>query len=565
MTDDELRLSSESAIDIATRERRRCLVAQLNRLPDEAFTRLQYLQVQVGCFNRCAFCSQEAGADVWQVSERGLADLVAAIVNITRRRGIGLGADRTIHRPGVMFPYLDNDIASYTYFGQLVQHCARDLRTRLRISTVGYSRHNRHLTDVHRRVVADDGRVIDGIRFSLTPYTAGYRTNRNEYIADLAAALRTWKPYFERVGPGAATGAVELRFAPLIHAVDAQLFDEIVDGRHIVAVGPHLLVSARTVSSRPEPTTITAVQGREAAYSRAGEPYIHLTSDRIITGSEPAEVVRLLLGPPLVGPHSIRNAILYAWSNFDGPYYAVNPAFAPDGRYRALHLYLRSERRRRCGYTDATRFFLNELLAQKAASGIGRRHPFPHATAADVQAVLERIAARARQIGPVDRRASRHIIRQVLPLVEAYAIALERADYPPSAFFDRNFTIDTGQIVNQGRALTLFRGLAATEDEPMTPREDRGYGDVSLSSMRGTVWRIAPSPTEIGSRFRIGGKNAAQRRPSLVVEELDPRHLRPVRRITGEPLRRYVICGVDTERLSLTDADALHAYPGAAK
>jgi hypothetical protein len=42
--------------------------------------------------------------------------------------------------------------------------------------------------------------------------------------------------------------------------------------------------------------------------------------------------------------------------------------------------------------------------------------------------------------------------------------------------------IDTGQIVNQGRAEHLFRGLTGTSGEPMTPREERGFGLVSLST-----------------------------------------------------------------------------------
>lgn len=152
----------------------------------------------------------------------------------------------------------------------------------------------------------------------------------------------------------------------------------------------------------------------------------------------------------------------------------------------------------------------------------------------------------------------------MLPLTQAHATVLHEAGYPPTAFFDRNITIDTGQIVNQGNAIALFRGLASTQDEPMTPREERGYGDVSLSSVRGTVWRLAPAPIEPGlAAFFIGGKNTAYRRAALVVEELDPQHLRPTNRVTGQPLRRYVLDGVDTETLSLTDADQRRAFSGA--
>jgi hypothetical protein len=50
--------------------------------------------------------------------------------------------------------------------------------------------------------------------------------------------------------------------------------------------------------------------------------------------------------------------------------------------------------------------------------------------------------------------------------------------------------------------------------------------------------------------------------PCLIAEELDPRHLRPVMRATGLPLRRYVITGVDLEHRTLDEARRLHAYPG---
>jgi hypothetical protein len=51
------------------------LIDQLRTLPPEAFARLQYLQPQVGCFNRCAFCSQVAGKDVWQLPLESLEHL----------------------------------------------------------------------------------------------------------------------------------------------------------------------------------------------------------------------------------------------------------------------------------------------------------------------------------------------------------------------------------------------------------------------------------------------------------------------------------------------------------
>jgi hypothetical protein len=540
------------------------LVRDLDQLPDEAFTRLQYLQVQVGCFNRCAFCSQQAGTVVWQLSSTGLRDLVSALVTVTTRRGLRLGAGRHTHRPGVLFPYLDNDIASYPHFGQLVEHCSTDLGVRLRISTVGYSRHNLALAGAHVSIVADHSDVVAGIRFSLTPYAVGFRTNRAEYLADLAAALRTWRPYVDRVGASADRAAIELRFAPLVHAVDAPMLDTTIDGHHVISVPPHLLVSNRPLGGRPAPTTISAVVGREAFFTDPGQPYRLITSDQIIGDNGADATARLILAGHIPGTARVRTVSVHTWVNADGPYYAIEPAFAADGTFRGMHLYPRTERRRRSGYTDATRFFLNALLEHKQALGIARRRPHPSAADADVDAVLSRIAETAEALGDVDRRAAAHIQRHVLPMVRAVAETLRQAGYPPSAFFDPNFVIDTGQIVNQGNALSLFRGLAATMDEPMTPREERGYGAVSLSSQRGTVWRIALTPSGAGLQAHIGGKNTAQPRPALIVEELDPQHLRPVDRATGRPLRRILIDGVDTEILSLTDAAQHHAFPGAA-
>jgi hypothetical protein len=273
----------------------------------------------------------------------------------------------------VLFPYLDNDIGSYPHLGRLAGYCADDLGVKLRISTVGYSRRDEHLSAMHEQIVADHGDVIDGVRFSLTPYAVGYRTHRDEYLADLTAALRAWKPYIDRVGPGAATAAVELRFAPLVHAVDAPLHDVIVDGRHVISCPPHLLVSAGPVSVRPEPTRITGMSGREAAFSRPGEPYLHLVSDAILNDTDPDKTARLALDGLLMGAHRIRHASVHAWVNADGPYYAVDPLFTLDGRYRALHLYAQTAKRTRSGYDDATRFFLNALLAHKTACGVGRR------------------------------------------------------------------------------------------------------------------------------------------------------------------------------------------------
>ncbi|MFE7586356.1 hypothetical protein ACFU5Y_32845 [Streptomyces gardneri] len=258
---------------------------------------------------------------------------------------------------------------------------------------------------------------------------------------------------------------------------------------------------------------------------------------------------------------------MHHFTNADGPYWAADPDFHPDGTFTALHLYPATDVRKASGYTDATRHLLNTLLARKRARGLGRREEFAAATGAGVDAVLAALAARADELEPIDAATAAHLREQIHPQVAAYATALERAGCPPSLFFSRTFTIDTGQIVNQGRAENLFRGLTATNAEPMTPREERGFGQASLSTVRGPIWRITPIPLTPAGRLPIavvGKKNPATTAPSLLVEELDPCHLSPVMRATGCNLRRHVLRLPDgwIEHTTMTEGRRAFALPG---
>jgi len=543
------------------------LASQFRALPDEAFTRLQYFSPATGCFNRCAFCSQHAGRDIWQLTAGGLTDVATALAEVAAERGLRIAAGR-IHRPGVLFPYLDNDIASYPHLDILCALARDVLQVKLRISTVGYSRHNAGLAVMHQRVAAHYGHVFDGIRLSLTPYTRGWNdkpageTSRAEFTADLANALVTYQPVFGRLGHGPATAAVELRFAPLAGTGD--LTDTAVNGRHVIACGPHLLIS---LAGQPEEPPLTIIerldQDRQPVFSTAGRRYLHVTADGLTPGT--AAVSDALTGR-LDMPHTTSEVTVFRFANADGDYYAADPDFHPDGRFTALHLYPATGSRRRSGYTDATRHFLNTLLGRKARRGLRRRDRFPSAGWEDVAAVLAELAASAGRLdGGIDHAAAQHLRDSVIPLVTTYADALRLADYPPGVFFSRDFTIDTGQIVNQGRATGLFGGLVSLEGEPMTPREERGFGQASLSSIRGPIWRLAPAPFAPAGHLApaaCGGKNTPTAVPSLVVEELDPCHLRPVLRGSCTRLRRYTITGADLEHLTLEHGRANYGYPG---
>ncbi|MEO3868279.1 hypothetical protein ABGB18_05550 [Nonomuraea sp. B12E4] len=541
------------------------LLDQLRALPDEAFTRLQYLSPATGCFNRCAFCSQQAGLDVWQFTPAGLDGFVRAFARVAAERDLRIAGGR-VYRPHVLFPYLDNDVFSYPYLDILCELARDVLGVRLRVSTVGYSSLNPRLAAMHQRIAARHGEVFDGIRLSLTPYTIGWTgadpaTSRAQYVRDFAHALATYRPVFDRLGHGPATAAVEMRLSPLLGISD--LTDTVVDGRHVLACGPHLLIS---MDEHDDALPLTVVERldehTQPVFSTPGRRYLELTSDRL-TADE--ATVRAILAGDVKAPHRSRTVRLYRFANADGDYYAAGPTFRGDGTFTALHLYPATGTRRSSGYNDATRYFLNTLLAYKAARGIGRRDPFPEARRANITAVLARMDATAAELGRgIDRRAAAHLTDTVIPLVRGYAEALELAGYPPSAFFSRDFTVDTGQIVNQGRAMSLFRGLVSL-DEPMTPREERGFGQAGLSTVRGPIWRIAPVPFTPGGHLPpavAGGKNGTADRPTLVVEELDPCHLRPIVRGTRTRLRRYTVTGVDLEHLTLDEGRSGLAMPG---
>ncbi|MGV9322540.1 hypothetical protein [Streptomyces sp. NPDC003660] len=542
------------------------LLEQLRTLPDDAFTRVQYLAPQVGCFQGCAMCSQGAGRDTWGLTEEGMSGLFTAIAQVAAERGLTLASGR-IHRPGVLFPYLDNDIGSYPHL-DLYAQLARDvLGVKLRVSTVGYSRHSAPLTGMHQHLVDEFTDVFDGVRFSVTPYTLGFTgrsgTERREYVEDLAAALRTYRPLLEALGHGAATAACELRFAPLVGL--GELTDIRVDGHHVLASGPHLLISRdRTDGELPETVIERLDEHTQPVYSRPGTPYLHITSD----AAEPVPAtVRAALTGTLSVPHRAGTVGVQRFLNADGPYYAADGDFQPDGTFTALHLYPATDVRPRSGYTDATRHLLNTLLAYKEAHGLRRREEFTTATGADVTAVLDALAAQADALDGVDRAAAAHLREQIHPQVTAYATALELADYPPILFFSRAFTIDTGQIVNQGRAKGLFRGLTGTDGEPMTPREERGFGQASLSTVRGPIWRITPLPLAATGQLPLsvaGKKNPSTSVPTVLVEELDPCHLSPVMRTTGCRLRRHTLTLPDgwIEHTSTSEGRAAYALPG---
>ncbi|MEU1762974.1 hypothetical protein [Micromonospora sp. NPDC005652] len=561
-------------------DRRRLIYSQMRTLPDEVFARLMYFQPQVGCFNRCVFCSQHAGTELWQLTREGLRDVVAALRRAARERPhIGrIGRDR-IHKPGVLFPYVDNDIGSYRYLDEYLRLARDALDAKVRITTIGFSSRNRALVAMHQDIVENLADAIAGLRLSVTPFTVGWTDgnvtgaviSRRQFEADTAAMLALYKPMLEKVGTGKETMAVELRFRPLVATLP--VVDTIVAGRHAILVGPHLVL-ARREGRRPEANRVVGVvndvPGRrdetiapEPVFAHGGDNYVLVTSDRMAADGIDTYVRRVLAGD-LAGAEC-REVTVYLMEHRDGNYYAIDPGFVADGTMRSLVIYPAAPHRT-SGYNDTTRFMLNTLLKQKYRRGYGRRDEFTDATVRDVAAVILRLRRRAAELGRCDELAGRHVQQEVLPLVVSYARALLTAGLDPSLFFSRRFTIDTGQSVNQGRGHVLFKGLLSTNDIPANPWEERGN---YISAHKGYVWRVAPMPYSQGGLntpgpARSGRKNDVASEPSLMFVEMDPRHLEPRDFDTGQPLRRYQVSGVEIEHVTLKEGQRKLLFPGLA-
>lgn len=591
-------LSSETLVNVPkdTLLRREKLYQLMENIPIEAFTRMQYFQPQINCLNRCAFCSQGAGTTLWQLEKETLKDIFIAIKvklqNIsnseesTFKRILGYG--RNEHRPGVIFPYLDNDISSYENLYEFIKYSYDELGVKVRISSTGFSRYNMQIQEMHNKICHDYAHAFDGIRFSITPYTYGWteagertgETSREEFIKDLANLFRTYKPVINKIGIGKKTACVELRFKPNVY-IDKNFKNYFYKNHHIIKSGPYLLVSKAKTSLPFKITEIIDFTGQWPIFNDNGQDYYSLISNQLLNlNSENIfnEIADTLIGEnneietlltniaktlsctPKGLSLSIEN--LYVFENIDGIYFAINPVIKGDGLF-SKHFYPPSKSRK-SGYNDASRYFLNTLLKYKYSKGyLERNSRFHNATYEDIDKAVEELSLEAKRLEIYNEIAANHIKTNIIPLIETYAQALKEAELPPFYFFDREFTVDTGQIVNQGRAIFEFKGLISKIDTPLTPQEERGYGKkLSFSTRRGTVWRWSLSPKHGLINNRMGQKNHTSFENSIEITELDCTDLSVVNR-DDRPVS-YTINSEDLnfKSLSLKSGKNLYLIPG---
>lgn len=456
---------------------RKQLYYEFMKLPKQFVSKMRHLQPQIGCFNNCGFCSKFSVCKSEYWNEKSLRNIICAIKKTAQSYTDGdllIAWDRNEHRVGVLFPYLNNDVGSYLYLDKYVDLCYKELGARTRISTVGFSRHNKELNEMHKRINSSELLfALAGVRLSISQYGRVWEENNNknsleDYEKDLANFLAIYRPYFDKFGAGSRKMCVELRYNPL--AINANVIETVVDGKMVVATGNYLFISKE--------------KDVNLKIADIVDPYVHALeiSEEPVIFEEynlPFEINSTKKLCEFIKKNDLyyeKDVEVYKFQNKDGYYYAIAPKITNSGNY-GFNIYPETEVRKKSGYLVTERFLLNALYTFKTTIGMNLRDSYTNASWDDVDKVIKYVEEKIEYYeskGKMDK--AQYINEHILPIINVYVRALKDAHYPASCFFDSKFTIDTGTICNLGRAINYFAGLTKFVNEPLTPTHERNYG-----------------------------------------------------------------------------------------
>ncbi len=579
-------LQSEGTILALSTEdlhRRKELVEQLRALPRESLQTIRHFQTQVGCLNRCSFCSQHAGTTLWNMSRQDLANLVAALKTVglewARENGEvcaeplddsgvfsqqfvmpvhGLIGNKRNDRPGVIYCYLDNDPATYPHLDDMVQWLHEDLGVQVRIATVGYSRLNPKIQAMHECISSTLMSGIAGLRLSFSPYTYGWTqaaervgaATRDDFERDVANMLSTYRSTYLSERKGRKGSCVELRFRPLV--VTAEIEVREVRGHLVIRSGPYLAVQKTSLRDLSV-ATLTDAKSHGTELSLPGEPcWLMYGNEQVLQEKANVLIVSLLQGTALPATLRCRNARLHRLQNEDGEYFAVDAERRPNG-VTAKYFYPKTEKRPGAGYIDGERYLLN-LLIQAKATGKNQ-------TWNDIDGIFTALDEQADALNNHDPKAAAYIREQVIELVKSYVRILHLADYPSTAFFDKDLSVDTGHICNLGRAYHEYKAIASRPNLPLTPNHERAFGLTGELAEEGQAWRLAVTPVlgAFSTASARGERNTYRDFPSILLERLD---LAMTATPEGQSKEKFYIKTEHIERITILDTQGFPVIPG---
>lgn len=493
---DTLLLTDEAIVSEEDHEERRFIAEKLEEMPKELFEKMRHFQPQVGCLNCCSICSKTASKSVAFWNERRIRNVIASIKAVClryREKKPYIVWNREEHRSGVIFSYLDNDIGNYYYLDKFIAIAYKELGVKTRISTVGFSRHNKRVCDVHIGINA--GEMLDylaGVRLSFTPYAIGWakgcnstKFSREEYIKDIAEFLKIYKPYYERAGAGSRNMCVELRYKPL--ACREKVVVKNYNNHIVIAAGNYLYVSCEKNITLSESKILDAYD-HTIRLTEKPVRFYSFDLEEIICNEDDVDKIMATYDEW----HTETTVELYLLKNREGLYYSINPSISENGNY-GINIYPQTDKRKYSGYLVTERFFLNALYKYKESLGKTSMELFENATWTDVENVIGLCKKNAEEYAVNNKyEKEAYIKNEIIPMWNAYAEALKIADYSPADFFNPEFTIDTGIICNLGRAVGEFNGLTQKVNEPLTPTHERNYGHHnSTMTKEGTAWRLS--------------------------------------------------------------------------
>ncbi|MEI6533591.1 MAG: hypothetical protein WCO06_07205 [Candidatus Roizmanbacteria bacterium] len=496
---------------------RKDIATQLSGLPDDFYDLFKHAQIETGCGNVCQMCSQGASGSATSLTRNGFYDLFSGLRAVAWQK-FGKDAHPLINKmkKGVITPFLDNDsMSSNELLEEQLAVFGRDFGAKLALSTVGFSRKNSELATMHRRIGNSTEllRYIHRLRFSWTKYPFGASaTDPTEYLEDAINGLDTYRRLYEEPEfHDRSTLHYELHYKPFVELTDVE--DRVINGYHVIKAGPHIYMS-RKPGLEPEVIDITrSLSKQDIQLSGSVHAYVSLVSNRFRTMSIDEigiEQLSQLVASEKPPEGMVRSDVqLSKWENQGGPYYSVDPFHDQTAlTFNAVHVYPKTNKREVAGYNNATRIIPNLWVRHKQDYfGIGRKGTPDHCSWEEVAAFIARADAEIQTLATVDSLFAEHVITEQLELYKRLIIVLRGANFPPKAFFDGGFIKDTGQLINQGKGIHLFQGLATTEDDPMTPNDRRNNVRV-LNLADKKVWRGAPiPPTKVSNRVRTGFKN----------------------------------------------------------
>ncbi|WP_386692610.1 MULTISPECIES: hypothetical protein [unclassified Lonepinella] len=515
-------LVNEHDISSEDREIRKYLLDKFRTLPIEVFSKLRHFQPQVGCFNRCGFCSQSASSTIIEFSKESINNIIAVIRAVSIENGIRCGylpydtidingelselfelpqnglISYDLHRKGVVYCYLDNDPSLYGDLAYFVHTIYRNLGVKTRIATVGFNRKNKEFVENFQKLSMEYKECLAGVRLSISSYTYGWSDkqgySREEFAYDIGYLMNLFKEQFELSGDGRKGYCAEIRFKPLV--IKSNVIEDIIEGHFVLKTDEFQYITLEKNKHIKE-SKIVDVESHDLKLSEKSIKVIKVPSNMDLVN-----LTKILEQDIKYELHD-----LHKLSNDDGIYYGIDVERKTSGKSYAKYIYPITNNRLNCGIIDGERYFLNTLIENKKENGEYNWN--------DVNNVIEQLRLKASS-GSVC--INDYINNEIIPLIETYILALITYGFSANCFFDKYFTVDTGHICNLGLAYNEYKLLASRRDLPMTPNHERTFGKNSDLAREGIVYRLAPNIQERTSSCIKNNKRVLDK---FLIEKLD--------------------------------------------